>query len=138
MAEADDEFLVTEAWVRAYGTSGIGWSAAQLRALGVAPQRGWLRRIVGTRIAVVRAQEFQRLGPSSRAAARPVPTGQVAPSPTGASRDRYLGRRATRPDYAAYVRWCAAEGLRPLAEEPLAYGVTGRAATAAFLHLGVV
>lgn len=57
---------------------------------------------------------------------------------SGASRDPYLGRRATRPDYAAYVRWCEAEGLRPLAEEPLAYGVASRDDAAASLHLGVV
>lgn len=40
----------------------------------------------------------------------------------GGSRDPYLGRRGTRPDYAAYCRWCEQHGIRPLAEEPLAYG----------------
>jgi hypothetical protein len=40
----------------------------------------------------------------------------------GGSRDPYLGRRATRPDYPAYVRWCQARGIPPLSAEPLAYG----------------
>ena len=42
---------------------------------------------------------------------------------TGASRDPYLGRRKTRPDYPRYVRWCQSLGIRPQATEPLAYGL---------------
>ena len=45
-----------------------------------------------------------------------------AQKPTVMSCDHYLGRRATRRDYAAYVSWCNARGIRPLATEPLAYG----------------
>lgn len=48
--------------------------------------------------------------------------GQCEPRENGASRDPYLRERATRPDYPAYVCWCLARGIRPLASEPLAYG----------------
>lgn len=44
------------------------------------------------------------------------------PRPDGASRDPYLGPRATRPDYKAYTDWCQARGIPSLQAEPLAYG----------------
>jgi hypothetical protein len=55
--------------------------------------------------------------------AEPKPEHKEPKPPPGASRDPYLGKRATTPDYAAYVRWCRWYGIKPLAKEPLSYGI---------------
>jgi hypothetical protein len=48
--------------------------------------------------------------------------GRRLPRETGASRDPFLGTRATVPDEAAYRRWCLTRGVMPQPQEPLAYG----------------
>ncbi len=54
-------WTVTEEWLRAHGTGGIAWNAAQLRAVGVAwpPRKGWIGRLVGTMIPLSAKNDFE-------------------------------------------------------------------------------
>lgn len=55
---------ITEDWLRAHGTAKVGWTAAQLHVLNVGwpPTRGWLHRLVGTRISEAQQIAFEALG----------------------------------------------------------------------------
>ena len=54
---------VTHEWIHAYGTRGIGWTKKQTDLLGVPRplRKGWVFEIVGTKIPVATAREFERL-----------------------------------------------------------------------------
>mgnify|MGYP001606919754 CR=1 FL=1 len=58
------EWVITSEWLHVHASvGGVGWNAAQLRVLGVAwpPRKGWLSRLVGTKISREVKAEFERL-----------------------------------------------------------------------------
>ena len=56
-------FEMTWGWLHRYSTPGGGWTAKQLRAIGVdwPPRRGWLRLSVGKTISVGQKAAFEEL-----------------------------------------------------------------------------
>jgi hypothetical protein len=55
-------FVITNEWMRANGTSGIGFTSKQLAILGVKAKnnKGWLRRLIGTRITLEQKAAFEK------------------------------------------------------------------------------
>ena len=62
-------FWITEAWLRSHSANGdIGWTAGQLRVLGVTwpPRRGWMRALVGCGIEQAQKDAFEAIGKAHR------------------------------------------------------------------------
>lgn len=59
-------FVITYDWLHANSTPGGGWTAKQLRVIGIewgriGPPRGWLRQSVGKMITVQEKERFEQL-----------------------------------------------------------------------------
>jgi len=56
--------VVTAEWLHAHGTRGAGWTAEQLRAIGVTwpPRRGWIRQQEGREITDAQREAFEQSG----------------------------------------------------------------------------
>ena len=66
------EFYITERWLKAHGTRAAGWTAAQLRVLGVPwpPRKGWLKQLVGVSVTQAQREAFEIIGAEQRARKR--------------------------------------------------------------------
>lgn len=84
-SEAAAPFIITETWLKRHATKGCAWNKVQLAALGLGyPQpKGWLHKIVGTRITQEQRQAFEA-SQKKPAYARPAsPMGSHMAQPTG-------------------------------------------------------